>query len=206
MSVYPPDFDPSEQQGETPTTIFVSDHRRKTLGGAAWPRLFGHRCALSLLRPRNADALAHFASISTLRGRRRRRAFARASGAKDQPLSRRAGGRSDSAVRCDKRGAAFLPRPIDVQARCTRSPPRRRQRTARPGVERFVDSPRPRSLSAPPMMRGRRSPAPQAWSDTLVRSRRGRRARAVVRRTAIGSTAASASGPLERDRAIAPAR
>jgi DNA-binding response OmpR family regulator len=175
VSVYPPDFDPSEQQGEAPTTIFVSDPSAEAdrlsaaLHGEGYSvidvpqsllvaRVAVQTPSLILLDIDAEGALDVVARLRELPG---------AQGIDILFLGDAGRTLSDSSDALRQEGSGFLARPIDVQAllrtiatlvgaKRAGDNPASSGSSIRPGPERSV----------PPPMRGARSPLPQSWSDT----------------------------------------
>ena len=175
MSVYPPELDPSEQQGETPATIFVSDPSAEADRLSAALHGEGYSVIdvpLSLLVARVAVQtpsliLLDIDAEGALDIVARLRELPGAQGIDILFLGDAGRTLSDSADALRQEGSGFLARPIDVQALL-------RKIATLVGAKRDVDDPassgssiRPGpERSVPPPMRGVRSPLPQAWSDT----------------------------------------
>jgi hypothetical protein len=176
VSVYPPDFDPSEQQGETPTTIFVSDPSAEADRLSAALHGEGYSVIdvpLSLLVARVAVQtpsliLLDIDAEGALDVVARLRELPGAQGIDILFLGDAGRTLSDSADALRQEGSGFLARPIDVQALLRKiatlvgakkdgEDPASSGSSIRPGPDRSVP---------PPMMRAQRSPLPQAWSDT----------------------------------------
>ena len=175
MSVYPPDFDPSEQHGETPTTIFVSDPSAEADRLSAALHGEGYSVIdvpLSLLVARVAVQtpsliLLDIDAEGALDAVARLRELPGAQGIDILFLGDAGRTLSDSADALRQEGSGFLARPIDVHALL-------RKIASLVGAKRDANDPvsggssiRPgpdRSLAPP--ARANRSPLPQAWSDS----------------------------------------
>ncbi|MET0594985.1 MAG: DUF4388 domain-containing protein [Polyangiaceae bacterium] len=175
MSVYPPDLDPSEQQGDTPPTIFVSDPSAEAdrlsaaLHGEGYSVIDG---PLSLLVARVAVQtpsliLLDIDAEGALDIVARLRELPGAQGIDVLFLGDAGRTLSDSADALRHEGSGFLARPVDVQALL-------RKIASLVGAKRDGDDPassgssmRPNSehRSLPPPIRSGRSPLPQTWSD-----------------------------------------
>lgn len=175
MSVYPPDFDPSEQQGETPATIFVSDPSAEADRLSAALHGEGYSVIdvpLSLLVARVAVQtpsliLLDIDADGALDVVARLREVPGAQGIDILFLGDAGRTLSDSSDALRQEGSGFLARPVDLQALLRKigalvgakrdgEDPASSGSSIRPGGERSV----------PPPMRGQRSPLPsQAWSD-----------------------------------------
>jgi hypothetical protein len=173
VSVYPPDLDPSEQQGETPTTIFVSDPSAEAdrlsaaLHGEGYSvidvplsllvaRVAVQTPSLILLDIDAEGALDVVARVRELPG---------AQGIDILFLGDAGRTLFDGADALRQEGSGFLVRPVDVQALL-------RKIASLVGAKREADeaassgsSIRPGSERSVPPMRGARSPAPAQWAD-----------------------------------------
>jgi len=174
VSVYPPDLDPSEQQGETPTTIFVSDPSAEADRLSAALHGEGYSVIdvpLSLLAARVAVQtpsliLLDIDAEGALDIVARLRELPGAQGIDILFLGDAGRTLSDGADALRQEGSGFLVRPVDVQALL-------RKIASLVGAKRDADDPassgssiRPgEGRSVPPPMRGPRSPVPQPWSD-----------------------------------------
>jgi hypothetical protein len=175
VSVYPPDFDPSEQQGETPATIFVSDPSAEADRLSAALHGEGYSVIdvpLSLLVARVAVQtpsliLLDIDADGALDVVGRLRDVPGAQGIDILFLGDAGRTLSDSSDALRQEGSGFLARPVDVQALLRKiatlvgakrdgDDPASSGSSIRPGGERSV----------PPPTRGPRSPLPQqSWSD-----------------------------------------
>ena len=175
MSVYPPDLDPSEQQGETPTTIFVSDPSAEADRLSAALHGEGYSVIdvpLSLLVARVAVQtpsliLLDIDADGALDVVTRLRELPGAQGIDILFLGDAGRTLSDSSDALRQEGSGFLARPVDVQALLRKiatlvgakrdgEDPASSGSSIRPGGERSI----------PPPGRGQRSPLPQTWSDS----------------------------------------
>ena len=174
MSVYPPELDPSEQQGETPPTIFVSDPSAEADRLSAALHGEGYSVIdvpLSLLVARVAVQtpsliLLDIDAEGALDVVTRLRELPGAQGIDILFLGDAGRTLSDSSDALRQEGSGFLARPVDVQALLRKiatlvgakrdgDDPASSGSSIRPGPERSV----------PPPMRNVRSPLPQNWSD-----------------------------------------
>jgi len=175
VSVYPPpDLDPSEQQGETPTTIFVSDPSAEADRLSAALHGEGYSVIdvpLSLLVARVAVqtpslVLLDVDAEGALDVVARLRELPGAQGIDLLFLGDAGRTLSDNADALRQEGSGFLSRPVDVQvllrkiaaligAKRDGEDPASSGSSIRPGPDRSV----------PPPMRGMRSPLPPVWSD-----------------------------------------
>ncbi|HMI86165.1 MAG TPA: DUF4388 domain-containing protein [Polyangiaceae bacterium] len=175
MSVYPPDLDPSEQQGETPTTIFVSDPSAEADRLSAALHGEGYSVIdvpLSLLVARVAvqtpslilldiDAEGAFDIVARLRE------LPGAQGVDILFLGDAGRTLSDSSDALRQEGSGFLARPIDVQALLrTIATLVRAKRDGDDGASSGSSFRPGPDRSVPPPARATRSPLPpQVWSD-----------------------------------------
>lgn len=174
MSVYPPELDPSEQQGETPSTIFVSDPSAEADRLSAALHGQGYSVIdvpLSLLVARVAVQtpsliLLDIDAEGALDVVTRVRELPGTQGIDILFLGDAGRTLSDNSDALRQEGSGFLTRPVDVQALLRKiatlvgakrdgEDPVSSGSSIRPGPDRSV----------PPPMRGTRSPLPQAWSD-----------------------------------------
>jgi hypothetical protein len=175
VSVYPPDLDPSEQQGETPTTIFVSDPSAEADRLSAALHGEGYSVIdvpLSLLVARVAVQtpsliLLDIDAEGALDIVARLRELPGAQGIDVLFLGDAGRTLSDSADALRHEGSGFLARPVDVHALLRKiatlvgakkdgEDPASSGSSVRPGGEH---------RSIPPPLRSARSPLPQTWSD-----------------------------------------
>ena len=173
MSVYPPDLDSSEQQGETPATIFVSDPSAEADRLSAALHGKGYSVIdvpLSLLVARVAVQtpsliLLDIDAEGALDVIARLRELPGTHGIDILFLGNAGRTLDDNADALRQEGSGFLARPVDVEALLHKigalvgakregEDPASSGSSIRPGPDR----------SAPPPMRAR-SPMPKAWSD-----------------------------------------